>query len=49
MQVGDETEVLYLIAPTKTARDKWKEAFLKGKSISLDGSIEKLKQVNFSC
>ncbi len=34
IQAGDETEVLYLIAPTKNARDKWKEAFLKGESIS---------------
>lgn len=35
IQVGDETEVLYLIAPTKTAKDKWKKAFLEGESIDI--------------
>ena len=30
--MGDETEVLYLIAPTEADKEKWKDAFLKGES-----------------
>ena len=42
--------MLYLIAPTKTAKDEWKGAFLKGEGIDFGGwlytSIEKLNKLN---
>ena len=47
MQIGDEEEILYLIAPSKSERNTWKEAFRQGeKTFSV---THRDSQVKTSC